>query len=113
MRSISFTFALRFIALLLIALSLPKPAIAAQTRCGWIENDMPSSLTLSDRDGTWTIASIDQQADGFAHMPDTRKGDACGCLSVETDQATMHITKVLGGRLKPVSACRRDKNLKQ
>ena len=74
---------------------------------------MPSSLALSDREGTWAIASIDKQASGFDQMPDTDKGDSCGCLSVESDKTTMTITKVLGGKLKPVSACQHDKSLKQ
>jgi hypothetical protein len=113
MRSLRFALDVPFVAILLVALYLPQPVLAAQTRCGWIENDMPSSLTLSDREGTWTIASIDKQASGFDHMPDTDKGDSCGCLSVETDKTTMKITKVLGGKLKPVSACQQDKSLKQ
>ena len=114
MKSFRFPQCVAYVALVSAALYLPQSAFAAQTRCGWIENDMPSSLTLQDRDGTWTIASIGKDAEGFAdHMPDTNKGDSCGCLSVETDKASMRITKVLGGKLKPVSACQRDKSLKQ
>ncbi|MDH6147282.1 MULTISPECIES: DUF4087 domain-containing protein [Paraburkholderia] len=113
MKSRRFALDVPFVTILLVALYLPRPVVAAQTRCGWIENDMPSSLTLSDREGTWTIASIDTQASGFDHMPDTDKGDSCGCLSVETDKTTMTITKLLGGKLKPVSACQKDKSLKQ
>jgi hypothetical protein len=97
---------------LLVALTPTQSAMAAQTRCGWIENDMPSGLTLSDREGTWIIKTIDKSADGFEHMPDTDKGDSCGCLSVETDKATMRITRILGGKLKPVPACQADKSLK-
>jgi len=73
---------------------------------------MPSSLTLKDRDGTWSIVSADGQANGFAQMPDTNKGDSCGCLTVETNKQAMRITKVLGGALKPVSACQQDKSLR-
>ncbi len=114
MRSFRLSLRVPYAVLLSASLLCPQFASAAQTRCGWIENDMPSSLTLDDREGTWTIVSIDKQADGFAdHMPDTNKGDSCGCLSVEADKATMRITKVLGGKLKPVSACQRDKSLKQ
>ena len=83
----------------------------AEKRCGWIENDMPSSLTLKDRDGTWSIVSADGQADGIAQMPDTNKGDSCGCLTVETNRRAMHATKVLGGKIIPASACQRDKSL--
>jgi len=114
MQIFRFPLAVPYAALLLMGLYVSQAASAAQLRCGWIENDMPSSLTLSDREGTWTIVSIDKQADGFDdHMPDTNKGDSCGCLSVETDKASMLITKVLAGKLKPVAACRRDKSLKQ
>jgi len=114
MQIFRFPLVVPYAALLLMGLYVSQAASAAQLRCGWIENDMPSSLTLSDREGTWTIVSIDKQADGFDdHMPDTNKGDSCGCLSVETDKASMLIIKVLAGKLKPVAACRRDKSLKQ
>jgi len=112
MKNHRFTLSVSFAAFFLSAIYLPEPALAAQTRCGWLENDMPSNLSLSDREGTWTIASIDKQADGFEHMPDTDKGDSCACLSVESDKPSMRITKVLGGKLKPVSACQQDKSLK-
>lgn len=87
-------------------------ASAAQTRCGWIENDLPSGLSLTDREGTWTIATMASQADGLERMPATTKGSACGCLSAKADKRSMQVTKVLGGRLKPVSACQQDKSLR-
>ncbi|CAD6557068.1 DUF4087 domain-containing protein [Paraburkholderia metrosideri] len=83
----------------------------AAKRCGWIENDMPSGLTLKDRDGKWSVSSADSQADGFAHMPDTNKGDSCGCLTVETNKQSMRVTKVLGGKILPVATCQRDRSL--
>lgn len=83
----------------------------AAKRCGWIENDMPSSLTLKDRDGTWSVVSGDRQAEGFAHMPDTNKGDSCGCLTIETNKQSMRVTKVLGGKILAVATCQRDRSL--
>ncbi len=96
------------------ALASDGPAVL---RCGWIENDMPSSLTLQDRDGTWQIVGASgsgsfPDAEGFDRMPPTNKGDACGCLSVETNRQAMRIVRIFGGKLKPVSACRNDKNLR-
>jgi len=83
----------------------------AAKRFGWIENDMPSSLTLRDRDGTWSISSVNSQADGLAQMPETNKGNACGCLTVETNRHSMRVIKVLDGKILPVETCQSDKSL--
>lgn len=109
-----FALDLPFITVFLVALYLPRPVLAAQARCVLSQNDMPSSPALSDREDMWTIASIDTQASGIDHhIPDTDKGDSCGCLSLETDKTTMTITKVLGEKLNPVSARQHDKSLKR
>jgi len=86
----------------------------AARRCGWVENDMPSSLTLKDRDGTWNIVGgqVSGEPAGFDQMPPTDKGDSCGCLTVQTNRQSMQIVKIGGGELKPVAACQQDKNLK-
>lgn len=91
------------------AISSDGPAVR---RCGWISNTMPSNLGLTDRDGTWTIANISEEADGIEHMPNTDKGDSWGCLTVETNRQSMRITKVLGGNLIPIARCERDKSIK-
>ncbi|HEV7833183.1 MAG TPA: DUF4087 domain-containing protein [Caballeronia sp.] len=96
------------IALVLIAQSVT----AAETRCGWIENTMPSSLTLTDREGSWDLAAIDWQTDGFDHVPSTNRGDTCGCITGVADKQSRRITKVLGGKLLPVATCQRDKSHK-
>jgi hypothetical protein len=98
----------------LIALVLfNQGATAAEMRCGWIENTMPSSLTLTDRHGSWDLVTSDWQTEGFDHnMPSTNRGDSCGCLNVETDKNSKRITKVLSGKLLPTSTCQRDKSLK-
>jgi antitoxin component YwqK of YwqJK toxin-antitoxin module len=86
----------------------------AAKRCGWVENDMPSSLTLKDRDGTWNIVGgqVSGEPAGFDQMPPTDKGDSCGCLTVQTNHQAMQIVKIGGGELKPVAACQQDKSLK-
>jgi hypothetical protein len=88
----------------------------AALRCGWIENTMPSSLTLHDRDGTWLIFGASDSGmadpDGFEQMPSTDRGTSCGCLKVETNRQSMQIVKILDGSLKPVSACSNDKALR-
>lgn len=88
----------------------------AARRCGWIENDMPSSLTLRDRDGTWQIVGASKSGaiaapDGFDQMPPTGKGASCGCLTVEINRQAMRVVRILGGSLKAVSACQADRTL--
>ncbi len=46
------------LALTLACLALPAHAAAkVERRCGWFENPTPANATLTDRDGTWEIAS--------------------------------------------------------
>jgi hypothetical protein len=77
---------------------------------------MPSSLTLRDRDSTWKITGASDSGsfanpEGFDQMPPTSNGDSSGCLTVETNRQAIQIVKILGGSLKPVSACQNDKSL--
>ncbi|TDV16301.1 DUF4087 domain-containing protein [Paraburkholderia caballeronis] len=93
--------------------SLPADG-PATNRCGWIDNDMPSSLGLQDRDGVWNIVggqATDDPAGFESNMPPTEKGRSCGCLKVETNRHAMQIIRILSGSLKPVSACQNDRNL--
>jgi hypothetical protein len=96
------------VAFVLVAQS----ATAAEMRCGWIENTMPSDLTLTDRDGSWNLVSGDWQTDGFDRVSSTNRGDTCGCITGVSDKKSMRIVKVLGGKLLPASTCQRDKSLK-
>jgi antitoxin component YwqK of YwqJK toxin-antitoxin module len=73
-------------------------------RCGWIENNLPSSLSLKDRDGTWDLTN----AEGLENAPATGKGDSCGCMTVVSDKASMRILTISGGKLSPVSTCQKD-----
>jgi antitoxin component YwqK of YwqJK toxin-antitoxin module len=85
----------------------PSSDEATVRRCGWIENNLPSRLTLKDRDGTWDMTD----ARGIESAPALEKGDSCGCLNVVSDKPSMRILKVTGGRLSPISACQKDKSL--
>jgi antitoxin component YwqK of YwqJK toxin-antitoxin module len=76
-------------------------------QCGWIENNLPSSLTLKDRDGTWDLTN----AQGIDSAPATGKGQSCGCLTVVSDRASMRILSVSGGKLSRMSACQKDATL--
>lgn len=80
---------------------------ASVKRCGWIENDMPSSLKLKDRDGTWDLTN----AEGMDNAPLTEKGESCGCLTVVSDKTSIRILKIRGGKLSPVSTCQSDRSL--
>ena len=93
-------------------LLLPTLAYANETRCGWIENDMPAGMTLTDADGEWVIATMTETAEGFEqNMPAINKRTACGCLLVDTDKGSRSIVKIYGGKVLQYKVCRADKNL--
>lgn len=95
-----------------LVVALVAMSAHAENRCGWISNTMPSDLTLSDRDGQWKIATFTWNADGFEKMPDTDKGDTCGCVTGTTNKETHQFTRVTGGKLLPSKVCNADKSLK-
>jgi len=66
-------------ALLLATLSITGHA---ETRCGIITNSLPGGeLTLDDRDAAWQL-----DANGVPDkMPDTNRGEQCGCVTGTTD----------------------------
>jgi hypothetical protein len=45
------------IATPLIGLTATSPLLAAETRCGWLQNPTPANWWLDDADGSWTIMS--------------------------------------------------------
>lgn len=73
-------------------------ADATANRYGWIDNVMPSNLTLRDRDGTWKIVggSTSGSPISLDQMPATNQGDSCSCLKVETNRQVTQIVKILG-----------------
>lgn len=92
-------------AVLLAMLSLTAHA---ETRCGIITNSLPGGeLTLDDTDAAWQL-----DANGVPDkMPDTRRGEQCGCVSGTTDAATHAFTSVTGGSIKSMKVCDADKKL--
>ncbi|MBO1111831.1 DUF4087 domain-containing protein [Bordetella petrii] len=103
-----------FAVTLITALTIvPISAFAKETRCGWIENDMPSGMSLTDKDGNWTIATMTEAASGFEqYMPPINKQEACGCLVVDTDSVTRRITTIYGGKVLQYKICKADEALK-
>src|SRR5688572_24091133 len=98
-----------------------KPALA-ETRCGWFENPTPANAWLVDRDGEWTIAvQGGYQADG--DWPDFKDnqwvktninyGYGCACMKVTTDRADKRVVTIHTATAKPLSTCRRDKDIKK
>ncbi|MFL9987649.1 hypothetical protein [Paraburkholderia sediminicola] len=94
-------------AVLLATLSITAHA---ETRCGIITNSLPGGeLTLDDRDAAWQL-----DANGVPDkMPDTNRGEQCGCISGAIDPKTHAFTSITGGQLKPMAACDADKKLTQ
>jgi Protein of unknown function (DUF4087) len=94
-------------AVLFAALSMTSHA---ETRCGVITNSLPGGeLTLDDRDAAWQL-----DASGVPDkMPDTHRGEQCGCVTGATDPKAHAFTSVTGGQLKPMKACNADTKLMQ
>jgi hypothetical protein len=102
-------------------LALPALAVAAETRCGWLDNPTPRNWWLQDKDKSWTIMTQDPDRpdgpEGMELIPDLSQGEfvaingnygyACACMSVETD-GDERITKILSVRQLKVSQCRTD-----
>jgi Protein of unknown function (DUF4087) len=72
-------------------------ALAAETRCGWLDNPTPANWYLTDKDGPWAIGSQGGfQARGIENIPDLGEreyvktngnyGYACACMDVVTDR---------------------------
>lgn len=104
-------------------LACAPAAMAAQNRCGWLQNPTPGNYWLDDADGSWTILTqgSDIEPDGIDLLPDISEGDyvrtngnygyACACLNVETDSTDGRITEILSFRQLQLSKCRKDPNL--
>ena len=100
----------------------PIVRVVSETRCGWFSNPTPANAWLKDADGEWLIgAQGGYQADG--DWPDFKPsqwvktngeyGYGCACMNVTTDKKEMHILKILRSWPRPLSACRKDKALKE
>ncbi len=100
----------------------PTAARKTETRCGWWENPTPSNVWFSDKDGEWTVSiQGGYQAEGdWAEFKDNQwvktngnYGYGCACLDVTTDKAERNILTIKNARARPLSACRKDKKLKE
>lgn len=106
-----------FIPALTVAL-LAGQALAAENRCGWVQNPTPGNWWLTDRDGQWTImAQGGYEAAGIENIGDISAGDyvanngnygyACGCMKVDTD-GDETITRIYSFRQLPIGKCEND-----
>lgn len=104
--------------------ALPLSAVAAETRCGWIQNPTPRNWWLDDRDKTWTLMTQgpdDEGPEGMELIPDLSAGEfvrtngyygyGCACMKVETD-GNETITRIISFRQLKLSQCENDKSLK-
>ncbi|MDO1584428.1 DUF4087 domain-containing protein [Rhizobium oryzicola] len=107
----------------LIAVLSFAPALAAENRCGWVQNPTPGNYWLDDREGSWTIMTqgSDVEPKGVDKMPDFSAGEfvktngyygyACTCMSVETDKRARRITEIISVKQLPLAKCKGDKSL--
>lgn len=96
---------------------------AAERRCGWFENPTPANATLTDRDGMWEIATQggyqaegnwpDFSADRWVRTGNGNYGYGCACITADTDPNTHRMINLIKAVSRPLSACRKDKNLKE
>ncbi len=93
-----------------------------ERRCGWFSNPTPSNAWLDDKDGEWLIsAQGGYQAEGdWAEFKPSQwvktnvhYGYGCTCMNVTTDKKTHRILTIKNAVARPLSACRKDKKLKE
>lgn len=98
-----------------------RPQQRPDLRCGWFVNPTPSNAWLIDRDREWIIAvQGGYQADG--DWPDFKPsqwietnghyGHGCSCMKVNVNKAEEKIVSIISAYAKPLSACRKDKALR-
>lgn len=114
---------LSLLTLALTGLILPAHAAAkVERRCGWFENPTPANVTLTDRDGTWEIASQGgYQAEGdWPQFSDEQwvptnghYGYGCSCMTASADSGTHRLNNLSKAIARPLAACRNDVNLRE
>ncbi|WP_122587346.1 DUF4087 domain-containing protein [Pseudomonas viridiflava] len=107
-------------ALVLALAGLALPAYSAQKverRCGWFENPTPANVTLTDRDGTWEIATqggYQANGDWPQFKPDQwvrtnrNYGYGCGCMTATADSGINRLDNLTKAVARPLAACRSD-----
>ncbi len=115
----------RTIAALLMLAASCLAAPAAEMRCGWLENPTPGNWWLTDRDGSWTLATQgddyrDEVMDKVPPFDEAQYvatngnyGYGCACLSVDVDKVETRIVRVHSGKTIPLTKCEADKTLKR
>lgn len=113
----------RMLTVVLLAMlpALGSPALAAETRCGWLSNPTPANWFLDDGDGSWAIQTQGSEgAEGQDLIPDISMGDyvrtngnygyACACMTVVAadDGGDKRITRIASFRQLPLATCRKD-----
>jgi hypothetical protein len=105
------------------ALTIPSATKAAENRCGWLVNPTPGNYWLTDRDGTWTLATqgIESSDEVMLNLPDFDEdeyvasngnyGYGCACISVDVDKADGRVIRTYGGKILPLSRCEADSTL--
>lgn len=100
-----------FILSALIGASLVNTSQAKEMRCGWVENDMPSQMTLKDKDGVWTLADASGVVRGFTKMPSFPKGDTCACITMDANVDQLVVGIIYQGKIIPIKRCQQDKSI--
>ncbi len=118
--------------LIVVALTTARPAAtdasAAQRfekRCGWFSNPTPANVFFDDADGEWIIGAqggyqIEDDWDWPEFKPrqwvNVNVGDygyGCACMEMKVDRESRHVLAIRKAQARPLSACRRDKKLKE
>ncbi|MEF9673925.1 DUF4087 domain-containing protein [Pseudomonas sp. PCH446] len=111
-------------ALITLALTcaiLPTHAAdKVERRCGWFENPTAANATLTDRDGTWEIATQGgyqavgewpQFSDAQWVRTNGHYGYGCGCMTASADPETHRLNHLTNAVARPLAACRNDTTL--
>lgn len=93
------------------------------TRCGWLSNPTPANFWLDDKDGQWIIGvQGGHQAKGadIPEFPDSQwvqtngsYGYGCACLKGTFSTRTKKVQYIKSATVRTLSACRKDKMLKE
>jgi hypothetical protein len=95
---------------------------AASLRCGWFDNPSPGNASLFDKDGEWIVAAQGgHQADGdwppdfppaqWIKLGAGDYGYGCACLNVDVDAREKTVLKIVSGKARPLSVCRKDSHI--
>lgn len=108
--------------LLLIALPTVAAPAKVERRCGWFENPTPANATLTDRDGTWEIASqggYQAQGDWPAFngqqwiQTHNHYGYGCACITASANRKTARLDNLTQAKVQPLATCRADPRLEE